>query len=148
MQRHGMESKLKTRAKSRKNKNRKGFVGDKSRSETDGVLGVYHRNTEYSEQWTIESSSCMEAQLAGIAVLSLFGLWDQQRFGGQAPLEASPLSAHQWGKLCSAGFSQAPPWECFPAWQHFDLLSFQMAPNQSSDLWLGLDLSLPQYKID
>lgn len=34
-----MESKLKTRAKSRKNKNRKGFVGDKSRSETDGVLG-------------------------------------------------------------------------------------------------------------
>lgn len=90
----------------------------------------------------------MEAQLAGIAVLSLFGLWDQQRFGGQAPLEASPLFAHQWGKLCSAGFSQAPPWECFPAWQHFDLLSFQMAPNQSSDLWLGLDLSLPQYKID
>lgn len=45
-----MESKLKTGAKSRKNKNRKGFVGDKSRSETDGVLGVYHRNTEYSER--------------------------------------------------------------------------------------------------
>lgn len=44
----------------------------------------------------------MEAQLAGIAMLSLPGLWDQQRFGGQAPLEASPVSAHQWGKLCSA----------------------------------------------
>lgn len=39
MQSQGMESKLKTRAKSRKNKNRKYFVGDKSRSETDGVLG-------------------------------------------------------------------------------------------------------------
>lgn len=34
-----MENKLKTRAKSRKNKNRKGFVGDKSSSETDDVLG-------------------------------------------------------------------------------------------------------------
>lgn len=39
MRRHGMENKLKTRAKSRKNKNRKGFVGDKSSSETDDVLG-------------------------------------------------------------------------------------------------------------
>lgn len=38
-QRHGMGSKLKTRAKSRKNKNRKGFVGGKSGSEADGVQG-------------------------------------------------------------------------------------------------------------
>ena len=44
MQRHGMESKQKTRARSRKNKNRKGFVGDKSRSGTDGVLGDVWRH--------------------------------------------------------------------------------------------------------
>lgn len=79
-------------------------------------------------------------------MLSLFGLWDQQRFGGQAPLGASALSAHQWGKLCPAGFSQVLP--CFPVWQHFDLLSVQMVPDQSSDLSRGLDLSLPQYKMD
>lgn len=152
MRRHGMENKLKTRAKSRKNKNRKGFVGDKSSSETDDVLGGVWRNTIFwvgeESTWIIESSLCMRAQLAGIAMLSLFGLWDQQRFGGQASLEASPVAAQKWGKLCSAGFSQAPPWECFPVWQHFDLLWVQMVPDQSSDLCLDLDLSLPQYKID
>lgn len=110
MRRHGMESKLKTRAKSRKNTNRKDCVGDKSRSETNGVLGDVSENhrifwvgeESLSPTWIIESSSCMEAQLAGIAMLSLPGLWDQQRFGGQAPLEVSPVPAHQWGKLCSA----------------------------------------------
>lgn len=90
----------------------------------------------------------MGAQLAGIAMLSLFGLWNQERFGGQTPLEAPPVSSHQWGKLCSAGISQAPPWECFPVWQHFDLLSVQMVPDQSSGLCLGLELSLSQYKMD
>lgn len=44
IQRHSMESKQKTRARSRKNKNRKGFVGDKSRSGTDGVLGHIWRH--------------------------------------------------------------------------------------------------------
>lgn len=76
----------------------------------------------------------MEAQLAGIAMLSSFGLWDQQRFGGQAPLEASPLSAHQWGKLCSAGLGQAPLGECSPA---LGFALIQMVPDQSSDLCLG-----------
>lgn len=46
MQRHGMESKPKTTARSRKKKNRKGIVGDKCRSGTDAVLGdVYRHNS-------------------------------------------------------------------------------------------------------
>jgi len=83
MQRHGTESKPKTRARSRKNKNRKGFVGDKSRS------------------WCFKGR--VQAQLPGIAMLSLPQLRGHEKLGGQAALEAAPLSAHRWGKLCSAG---------------------------------------------
>lgn len=45
----------------------------------------------------------MEAQLAGIEMLSLPGLWGRQKLGGRAPLEASLLFACRWAKFCPAG---------------------------------------------
>lgn len=87
MQRHSTASKQKTGARSRKNKNRKGFVGDKSRSGTDGVLAQWMYGAAGSWRCNGEPT-----QAAGPPEI---------RWSGSPG--SIPAACRLVGKLCSAG---------------------------------------------